>query len=463
MMRFISTLLVNFSVATCLFAQLGTETISLNEFIGLVKSNHPIARQADLLNGKANAVSLKARGAFDPQLSANIDQKYFKDQNYFSFIEGNVSVPTQYGVEFSAGYDLNDGINLNPSDLLPASGLYQVGVKANILKGLLFDQRRASVKKADLFRDATELEQITMLNDLLAEAMKDYFKWSLQVQRLNAVANYVQMADSTYRGMSTSFLLGTSTAIDTIEAKIAVLERQQALQASQASLINNRMLMSNHLWSDKLEPLQVQLNVRPRRDEEKEIQRIVDSVMVSSFNIGGHPELTKIDVELGGLDIDRRLLRENLKPDLSVSYNPFLYRFSERGFNDYKWQLGFSFPLFLRSARADLQLNEIERTAIEIKRAELSNRISTQILTYRDQLDLTRAQLEIQTKVVDHQRVLIEMERRKLSLGESTLFLLNSREKKWIESVYKLIDINAKLQSLQIEFLQELGILHLVI
>ena len=56
-------------------AQDTTSVISLAEYLGYVKTYHPIVKQANLIINESEAKLMKARGAFDPKLEVDYDRK----------------------------------------------------------------------------------------------------------------------------------------------------------------------------------------------------------------------------------------------------------------------------------------------------------------------------------------------------------------------------------------------------
>ena len=60
------------------------------QYLQLVKTQHPVFRQAFLLRTRAEAEQLKARGAFDPKLFGDVEQKSYDQKNYFTLGEGGV-------------------------------------------------------------------------------------------------------------------------------------------------------------------------------------------------------------------------------------------------------------------------------------------------------------------------------------------------------------------------------------
>ena len=100
-----------------------------------------MAKQAQNIAELGEAYLLKARGSFDPKLGGNMNQKYFKDERYYSILNAGLKVPTWYGISFQGGYDLNSGGYLNPERVNPDEGLVYAGVTLNLGKGMFIDSR----------------------------------------------------------------------------------------------------------------------------------------------------------------------------------------------------------------------------------------------------------------------------------------------------------------------------------
>ncbi|MGA9270202.1 MAG: transporter, partial [Lutimonas sp.] len=76
-------LLGPFAMAQNPYQELDPETLSLSEYLGYVKSFHPVVKQANLVINEGEAKLLKARGAFDPKLEVDMDRKEFKNTDYY--------------------------------------------------------------------------------------------------------------------------------------------------------------------------------------------------------------------------------------------------------------------------------------------------------------------------------------------------------------------------------------------
>ncbi|RYE27259.1 MAG: hypothetical protein EOP42_19455, partial [Sphingobacteriaceae bacterium] len=72
--------------------------------------------------------------------------------------------------------------------------------------------------------------------------------------------------------------------------------------------------------------------------------------------------------------------------------------------------------------------------------------IKTNILTSFNDLKAYQSQLSIQSSSINNQKVLVKGELQKFDLGESTLFLINSRETKLIDMQIKQAELVSKYQ-----------------
>ena len=126
-------------------------------------------------------------------------------------------------------------------------------------------------------------------------------------------------------------------------------------------------------------------------------------------------------------EVGQRLKQEKLKPKLKVRYNPILAT-PEVGLtpsfsgSDLKWGFDFSFPLFVRTEKAELQkgLIRLRDLALDLenKRNQLENKLDgslRQLVGLADQLTL------LQQNIVRY-RILLDGENEKFRLGESSVF-----------------------------------------
>ena len=432
----------------------------LEDFLNWVRIHHPVMRQAALLDNQAQAALLKAKGMFDPKVYADYEDKSFDRKNYFRTGEAGIKVPTWPGIDVKLAYTWSDGVFLNPADNLPANGQAIAGVEIPLARNLFFDKRRAEVQKAQLYSDANEAQRRIMINDLLLEAAEVYWQWAYAYEATRIYEDALRLSNDRFVGIRESFFQGDKPAIDTLEAAIQIQNRQLQLDGARIQLRNAGLALSNFLWLEDLVPLQLTDGLRPQSIEafaESAMQLTNETILRADFN---HPKLRALRVKQEQLEIDERWYREAFKPELNLSYN-FLgsgLNFNPRqnleaGFSDlftenYKWGLKFSYPILWRKERGGLQLVRLKQTELNAKLQNARLKIRNKASAIYQELGIVSGQMQTQRQMLTNNRTLLEAENEKFRIGESSVFLLNSREQKLIETELKLIKLQSDYQKL---------------
>lgn len=418
------------------------------EFIEIVKAHHPIAYQSGLQLEKGEAYLQKAKGGFDPKLDAGIDQKYFKDKMYYSHLNSKLKVPTWFGITAQAGYENNEGVYLNPEYNSPENGLFNAGLSITLGKGLFIDERRAELKQAKIYLNSSELEQKIILNQLIYNASLTYWKWKSSYLKLQIYREAIANAQIRFEGVKQSVQLGDKPAIDTVEAKIIIQNRQLNYRQAEYVFNNIRQKMNVYLWQSGFIPLELDSLALPNKvmSYNENLSFFNDSL------IENHPELLLYQNKIEIQKIDNRLQKEALKPTLNLSYdfinepignNPFV----ESNLNNYKWGATFSYPLFIRKERANIKLSEIKMKEIgasnELKKASIKYKIQAidgNIKNLADQLAIANATIK------NYDRLFVS-ENTLFTIGESSVFMMNYRESALIKSQLKAVEIYEQLLS----------------
>ncbi|MFK7806276.1 MAG: TolC family protein [Saprospiraceae bacterium] len=446
------------------------EVFPLDQYLDWVRQYHPVIRQANLLENQGDARILESRGIFDPKWFGEYEDKTFDEKNYFRIGEAGLKIPTWFGADVKLGYLWTDGQFLNPENSLPANGQAVVGVELNLMQGLLFDQRRAQVRQARLLRDMNLQERRAIVNEVILDASIAYWNWAYQYQVMQIYTTALELSENRFTMVKESFLQGDKPAIDTLEAVIQVQTRSIQLEQSRIDVQNKRLELSNYLWMKDLTPLEVREDLLPENFSPNTVVG-VEEPSESFLNnlIQTHPELTQITLKQDQLDIKEKLKREQFKPQLRVNYNFLGDGFDWRGpdaegnginnlfAENYKWGLTFSYPLLLRKERAGLELVQLEQLETEYKLRNKELQLTNKINAIYQELDLTENQLRTTRSMVDNYQTLFEAETLKFRIGESSVFLLNSREQKLMEAQIKLQKLEAELEKLKYKLLWARG------
>lgn len=416
--------------------------LQFSEYLGYVKKYHPIAKQAELAISMGQANLMKSRGGFDPKIEVDYARKEFKGTEYYDELNATFKIPTWYGIDLKGNFEQNDGAFLNPTETVPTDGLYSAGVSVSLGRGSWINERMATLKRAKFFREQTNADRDLLVNQILFDASLTYFDWLQTYRDSKVFANFLNNAQIRFVGIKTSALAGEIAAIDTVEAKIAVQSRALELEQANVRFRNKSLELSNFLWLNDDLPLELQPNVIPEEDIASDIDTTLEILgkPLDSFTVENHPKLKSLGFKIDGLMVDKRLKTNKLLPTIDVDYN-FLTE-SPQLINsfvteEYKGGLTFQLPLFLRKERGDLRLAKIKLQDAQFEFDNAQIEIRNKVFAIYNELDSFENQNVLIDDIVINYRTLLAAEERKFSFGESSLFLINSRESKLIDAVLK--------------------------
>jgi outer membrane protein TolC len=428
------------------------KVFALDDLQLLVFRYHPIIKQAALLSESARANVLQSLGYFDPALKAGFSQKLFGNTTYYNRWNSELKIPLWLaGADLKIGYDRNVGMHVDPESRTNNNGLSAIGLSIPLGQGLVIDARRNTLRQSKIMVQYAEADQLKQINSVWYGVVKDYWNWYYAYQQFKLINEGVDLAQRRFKALSAQTLIGDKPGIDSVEAYITVQERIIQKEKTAIELQNARLVLSNHLWDERGTPLELPEEAVPQSINEiinKPSALLLDTLMGKAADY--HPELVKLRSKGEQLAIERTYRQEMLKPKLNLNGNLISNRtgFNSNipGYYDFNWsnyKLGieFSFPLFLRAERGKLREVKIKQQELSYDLQQSGREIRNNILASFNDLSAYSSQLRVQTKSIENQQILVNGENQKFTLGESTLFLINSRET-------KLIDMKIKQESM---------------
>ncbi len=434
-----------------------------NEYLGYVKKYHPIAKQAELTLAIGQANLMKARGGFDPKIEVDYERKEFKGSEYYDRLNAAFKIPTWYGVELKGTFEQNDGDFLNPAESVPSDGLYSAGVSMSLGQGLWINDRMATLKQAKLFRNQTKADRDLLVNQILYDASLAYFDWLRAFNEASIYQSFLKNADIRFKGIKSRAAAGDIAAIDTVEAKIAMQSRVLSLEQANVKMMKRALELSNFLWMSNNLPVELQSNIIPdvAIGEEIDLTLEIFGKPLDSFTIENHPKLLSLGYKVDGLRVEKNLKANKLLPKIDLEYN-FLTETPEfinsLQTQAYKGGLSFSLPLFLRKERGDLKLAKfkLQDAQFDLDNAEIE--LKNKIVALYRELESFEVQNVLIDDIVGNYNTLLSAEERKFTFGESSLFLINSRESKLIDAELKQIEVENKFYTAKAKLFNSLAV-----
>ncbi len=433
-------------------------TLSFADYIDLVKTEHPLAKQANLKVDEGNANLTKARGGFDPKLEGDFNTKEFENKQYYDQLNAKFKVPTWYGVELQAGFEENSGIFLNPENNVPNNGLYSAGVSASLGQGLFINKRMADLKKAKAYQNQTLAERELLVNTIIFEASLTYFKWNQAFENLKVYQSFLENATFRFTGIKKQVLVGDKAPVDSLEALIIVDSRKLQLEQAKIEYNTSTLEVSNYLWL-KNTPIEIKETINPLEVNETNFNKVLNNE-ITNLDVTNHPKIRALYFKTQALEVDRKLKANKLLPKIDVAYN-FVTQQPEQVntfYNtNYKAKIGVAFPLFLRKERGDLKLAKIKLDAIKFDTKTTSLSIENKVKALTFEVENYKNQVVLIENIAINYQALLTAEERKFDLGESAIFLVNSREKSLIDAKIKVNSLINKYLSTKAKLYNSLG------
>ena len=436
--------------------------LTYNEFLGFVKKFHPQVKQANLTLSKAQAELLAVRGAFDPKLESTYSQKQYADKNYYTLFNSGFKIPTWYGVELKAAFDNHEGIYLNPENVLPNQGLTSFGISVPLGQGLWINQRMADLKKAKLQVNLSTSEKMLQAVEVIYEASLAYFDWKKNFEEYQLYQEYVSNAQIRFNGIKISIAAGDKPAIDSTEAGIVLKTRQLNAEESWLKFQKSRLQLSNFLWLENNVPLELEAAVQPEEISELQLSELLKTsvVLTNEPDIKDHPKINMLENKVGILEVERKLKANQLLPKIDVGY----YYLSEPSyiqnyrFEDYKVGVNFSYPLFLRKERGQLKLARFKveemNYQLDLEKLQLKNKIKAQ----QTEIQSVGKQKNMILSLVGNHQKMLQSEERLFSVGESSVFLVNTRENNLVSAKLAAIHAENKLALSHVQLFKVMGV-----
>lgn len=446
-----------------------TRVFTIDDLFAVILANHPVVRQADILTENAKQEIRLARGSFDPKLSVNWVKKENNGVNYYDKLNSELKFPLRLPIEPKIGIDRNDGEYLNPESYVADQYHYRqvyAGISLPLGRGLITDERRTTLRQAALFPRLAEAEKVKAVNKILFDAAKDYWSWFDAYYNYVLFLRAVDVSRDVFQRSRLNFELGELAAIDTVQAKIIVQQREVALKEAELEYRNASVNVSFYLWDTSGNPIELNSQSIPSPDALTNRLDFNSVAALKSEALENHPDLLKIRLKMQQLELERRLAIENLKPQLDLNYNLLNEPLTPSGDmsfagRDYKIGLEVSFPLFLRKERSKVALTRLKMSETSFEEKAMTQRVMNEIEVSYNRLSTLNEILDQQVAMVVSYDRLFEAEILNVTNGESDLFKLNFQQEKLLEAQSKAIKVVSDIQKEQSALFWAAGVLRL--
>lgn len=426
-------------------------TLTLEEVLNQVEVNHPKLRGAQAERELAAAKRLEKQGAFDPVINFGSGLlQYNSTSRRGSPLRANtndteVEFLTRSGIKVFAGSRFNYGTIKSPLSSTGETGEYYIGVKVPLMRNFRINEKSAAERQAFLGEPlADEQVKLTRL-DLQLKAATSYWDWVAAKQKLDVARNILELAKIRAEAVKSRVAAGDLPPIDAIEADQEVQRRLGGVTKAERDLQKAAFKLSLYLWEPNgmpgPTPVAVNAPVNFARPAIFTDDRVLDAQRLA---LQRRPELRQLTINQDISQIDLELGRNQRRPAVDLGFSPG----RDTGFggigNTLKAELSISLPLRQRTADGRIQAAQAKLQKLDL---DLLNQRQTIVVEVNDAfnaINTTYERFVAAEAEVQLARQLEVGERTRFNLGDSTLFLVNQRERATAEAENKLIEIRAE-------------------
>jgi outer membrane protein TolC len=261
---------------------------------------------------------------------------------------------------------------------------------------------------------------------------------------------FLEVANNRFRLLKIGYLNGERSEADTIEA-YTQLQQFKILQTdAQVKLNTAKYELSNFLWDAQSAPLDLTDNALPDTIQfylwrDQELAQLLTQADTES------PILKSYAYKLKILEVEKKLKFQGLLPTINLKANLL-----NKGYNvlngmnaafmqnNYNWGIDLKIPLLMRVGKGEYKKAQLKiaetKLEVNLKKRVIENKVRN----YYAEMQLLKQQIEMMQQLLAGYNSLLRAENIKFQNGESTLFIVNSREMKVIEANEKLISLRQK-------------------
>ena len=425
-------------------------TLSLAGVLAQVQAHHPKLLGAAIEQRIALAKQLEKEGAFDPTF--NVESDYLRYNDFSK--RGNVSQTwdndialnwlSSTGIKLSAGMRYNTGQVKPPLYPTGGGGEYFMGIKVPLLRGFRINEKAMAQQQAKLGVPLAVQALAQTRLELLQKAAAAYWAWVAAQRKLQVATQLLQVAQVRATGIAERLKVGDAPRVDVTEANQEVKRREGLLTKANREVQKEGFKLSAFLWEadGKPSPLpQPSLGTAvlpptsPMAPEEWMDFRVAA--------MERRPELKALNIQKEIVAIDAAYAKNLRLPILDVYASPGWDTGRQSIGPTLKAGVNLVVPLATRTAKGLLQAAQFKLQKLDLDQRQLLQTVLLGVDDAFSALSAAHQQVEAAKQEYELATQLEKDEQERFAFGDSTLFLLNQRERQAAETVWRLIDLEA--------------------
>lgn len=412
----------------------GVRPLALSDVLASVEAQYPPFLSALIERDIASGRLKSAQGAFDFNVFARAFGTPAGYYNSGTLDTGFEQFTGIWGATVFGGYRITGGDELPDydSNRTQRDGEAKLGLRIPLLKDGSIDRRRADVFKARLDKELADPFIQRQQLDFVRAATVAYYGWLGAGQRLHIAEDLLGVASDRVGALSSQVTSGLIAPIVVTDNRRLVVSRQIGLVQAQRRFEAAGLAMSL-FYRDSADQPVVAGRSRLPADFPKETVPTADRVASDVDQaLQRRPEVIRFELATSKLDVDRRLMKNQLLPNLDLGVTAS-QDFGEKIYEDkdeLEVQAGVELrvPLQRRSAKGRLEEIEGQLSQLSNERRFAQDRIRNEVRDAYSALRAADGQITQTGLNVDLARELQAAEADRFKSGAADLLALQLRE-----------------------------------
>lgn len=424
--------------------------LTLEKIYQLLKENHPDLKAALIETDLAKSRLLESQGVFDPSLRLSHGYKRYNSSSDISrpqnanLSEASISLLTRYGAKLTIGGERNYGDIKTPISPTGDDGDYFASLKIPFLRGGGFnDSNISEIKnKIEITRAINDF-RLTELS-LLLSSSEAYYKWLATIELIRIENSLRDLAQFRTRSINALSKSGDMASIDVAEALQELERRNERVFNASRTERTAAFDLSWYVWNiGENEPhIPLQCEADQPTLEMKPIN-LNDSQKLKIEALKIRPEVKDINLSKTIAKLSQDLAINKLYPVLD-GYLKAGRQFGNNAMPGISGEAGieFTLPIYRREAKGALSQAKNEMIKLSFVEKSMIAKVFIQIDKAVASINYLVKQNDAAKNELIYAKKIEEGEREKFKHGDSTLFILNRRERATAEAKIKLTMLN---------------------
>ena len=406
----------------------------LGEVLASVQTQYPPYLAALIEQDIANGRVRQAMGSFDLNLNAGGTMNlagYYDGQTGYAMVEQPLPF---WGGSVYGGYRLSSGFLPNYNkDRTSVDGEGVLGFRIPLMRDGTIDRRRASLWQAQIDQELADPIILRQYLDFIRSATISYYTWLASGQRLALTEELLRIAKDRDSAIAEQVKRGASAPIVQVDNQRLVVSREiatvLAVRRFQAASIEMSLFFRTQ---DKAEPIIAKRERLPKAFPPH--PRLDDSQLTADIGKAAvfRPEIRRIELLVEKTEIDRRLAKNNLLPNIDIGLEAGQSvgdnRPKDLEKNEIEAKIEFKLPLQRREAKGRVDVADALIERLNNDKRFARDRVAADVRDAYSAVEAAYNALKMTRKNVELARQLEAAENERLKQGATDLLALQIRE-----------------------------------